>query len=339
MRFHTKSFNKSIDILTDKPIKTLIFMSLPISIGLVSILLFQIIDTYFVGKLGVQELTALIFSSSFFILINGLFSGLSIGVSIAVSQALGLKKRSKALKIIQTSMLFSLVLGILISWLSIVFIDPLFTLLGASEEILPLIRDYNIPILYGIPIFNMAIIASGCLRADGIVIKPEVFNIVIIVINILLDYTLIFGQLGMPELGIKGAAYGTVFSWLLMALGMFTFLFRNELLIFKKIKTYTNAFVLKEVKKISAPIILIQIIGPITFIYINFLLSKQSSLAVAAYGIAGRIETFFMVGIYALSIAIVPFIAQNFAAKQKSRIKNAISFGSNVTIFYDINLC
>ena len=86
----------------------------------------------------------------------------------------------------------------------------------------------------------------------------------------------------------------------------------------------------------GAPTIVTQIVGPFTLMYLTFLLARQSTLAVAAFGVAGRIETLLMIGILGVSTAMTPFIAQNSGAKKQQRIDEAIAFGGRASTYLGI---
>ena len=100
------------DLLKDKTYKVLISMSLPISIGMLSILLFQVIDTYFVGQLGAQPLAALGFTSTIYFLFVALFISLSVDVSIIVGKSVGQKARLKVKKTIRIAIAIGLLLSV-----------------------------------------------------------------------------------------------------------------------------------------------------------------------------------------------------------------------------------
>jgi putative MATE family efflux protein len=326
------------DILKDKTYKALTAMSIPISMGMLSTFLFQIVDTYFVGKLGGNALAALSFSSTIFFVLVGLFIGLSVGVSIIVGQAVGAGDHLKVFKTLKISIVLSFLLSVLFSVLFIVFIDPIFTFMGANSEVLPLIRTYTIPVLIGMPLLNTGVIMGGILRASGNITKPEVVMGVAGIFNLFFDYGLIFGKFGLPELGLVGAAYATVFSWFFVLLGMLILLFKDQLINFKTIKEYSTKSILSEIQKLSSPTIVTQITGPLTLMYLTFLLAKQSSMAVAAFGVAGRIEMLLMIGVLAVSTAITPFVAQNEGAKQHSRIDESIVFGGKAATYMGLLL-
>ena len=327
------------DILTDKTNKVLASMSVPISMGMLSTFLFQIVDTYFVGRLGAAALTALSFSSTLFFLFVGTFMGLAVGVSIIVGQATGAGEKEKVLKTIRIGIVLCLLLSALFCVLAIVFIDPIFSMLGATEVVLPLIRTYTIPLLCGIPLLNTGLLIGGILRATGNISKPEILMGIAGIINLVLDYGLIFGKFGMPELGLKGAAFATVMSWIFIVIGMFYLLMKDRLLQLTSSTKQSMSSIIFEIQKLSLPTIVTQVISPLTLMYLTWLLARQSELAVAAYGVAGRIETLLMIGVLATSTAITPFIAQNKGAEKISRIEQAIVFGGKSSTYLGVLLC
>jgi len=148
-------------ILQQKTNKALISTSLPISIGMLPTFLFQVIDTYFVGQLGANALAALSFASTLYFMMIGLFIGFSVGVSIIVGKAVGANGISKVRKTTLIGILLCLTSSTLLSSLGIVFIEPIFTLLGADEYTLPLIKEYTIPLLMGIPLLTTGILSGS----------------------------------------------------------------------------------------------------------------------------------------------------------------------------------
>ena len=79
--------------------------------------------------------------------------------------------------------------------------------------------------------------------------------------------------------------------------------------------------------------------GPLTLIYLTFLFAKQASEAVAAFGVASRIQTLLMIGVLGVSSAITPFIAQNIGAKKQSRINESIAFGGKASTYLGVLMC
>ena len=321
------------DLLKENTSKALLSMSIPISIGMLSTFLFQIVDTYFIGQIGTEALTALSFASTIYFLLVGLFIGFSVGVSIIVGNAAGKKDHAKIHKTIWIAMVISFLLITSIVALIIYFINPIFSLLGAESNILPYIKDYLIPLLLGLPLLTWGILCGGILRATGNVTKPEIIMAIAGVINIFLDYVLIYGKWGIPAMGIKGAAYATIGSWGFIISGMLLLLLRNKLLQLKINSSFTIRSIIREIFKLGTPTIVTQIVGPLTLMYLTYLLAQQSSMAVAAFGVTGRIEMVVLIGILGVSTAITPFIAQNSGANQFGRTEEAIVFGGKASTY------
>lgn len=328
------------DLIKDKTNKVLLSMSLPISIGMLSTFLFQVVDTYFVGQLGANALAALSFASTIYFLVVGLFIGLSVGVSIIIGTAKGANNNKKVNQTTVISILISIISATLFSLLGIYFVAPIFQLMGADATTLPLVKQYIIPLFYGIPLLTTGLMIGGILRATGNVRNPEIIMGIAGIINLVLDYGLIFGNLSLPEMGIKGAALATVFSWVFVFFGMFLLLIKDRLLTINIKETFASlTSMVKEIGKLGLPTIITQIIGPLTLIYLTFLFARQASTAVAAFGVASRIQTLLMIGILGVSTAITPFIAQNLGAKQHSRINESIAFGGRASSYLGLVVC
>ena len=311
-------------------------MSLPISIGMLSTFLFQVVDTYFVGQLGPDALAALSFSSTVYFLLLGLFIGFSVGVSILIAKSAGSGDQAGISVATSVGILLCLLMTGALSVLGLVFIGPIFGFLGASPEVMPLIAEYMIPLLSGFPLLTIGILVGGVLRSTGNIVKPEVLMAIAGLVNLLFDYVLIFGKWGFPELGIKGAALATVLSWVFVFIGMFSLLIKDQLLKLQDAVVMPVRQVVKEIFHFSGPTILTQIIGPFTLMYLTFLLARDSSMAVAAFGVAGRIETLLMIGILGISTAITPFIAQNSGAGKRQRIDEAIALGGRASTYLGV---
>ncbi len=148
--------------MIDKPVnKMLLRMAAPISLGMLSTFLFQIVDTYFVGKLGSDELAALAFSSSAYLLFLSVFMGLSVGVSAVIAKTIGSGHRDNARGLTMVSLGFVLVLSVALGFGARALIGPMFTGLGADATILPLIQTYMGILYLSFPFLMLGII--GCL--------------------------------------------------------------------------------------------------------------------------------------------------------------------------------
>lgn len=308
-------------------------MSVPIALGMLSTFLFQVIDTYFVGQLGGEALAALSFASTLYFLMIGMFIGLAVGVSILIGKAFGAQNQALIRQTTLIALVLSLLVSLLLARIGQISLIPLFRMLGAEQKILTMILEYLDPLLLGMPLLTVALVAGGALRATGNVLRPEILMAIAGVLNLLFDYLFIFGKMGFPEMGIKGAAWATVLSWIFVFVGMILLLQHKKLIQFRWPKWGIWKKTAIQVFNLSAPTIVNQMIGPLTLMYLTFLLARESAQAVAAFGIAGRIETLLMIGILGVSTALTPFIAQNVGAQRKERVEEAIVFGGKASTY------
>lgn len=314
-------------------------MSVPISIGMLSTILFQVIDTYFVGQLGAEPLAALSFASTVYFLLVGLFIGFSVAVSIMVAKAFGAKEIDKLKQILGLSLLISGLITVFLSWLGIISISSVFGFLGADEQTLPHVAAYMSILYLGMPLLAFGIIGGGALRATGNVKSPEVVFGLAGIINAVLDYAFIFGVGPFPQLGIQGVALGTLISWIFIFLAMTVLLLRDKLLILPHFRSLVHELpIFKEISRLGLPSIATQLVGPATLMFITYILGKEGGAAVAAFGVAGRIETLMLIGVMGVSTAATPFIAQNLGAKKHLRIDEAIVFGGKASVYLGIFL-
>lgn len=323
--------------MIDQPVnKMLLHLAAPISFGMLSTFLFQIVDTYFVGKLGSAELAALAFSSSAYLLFLSVFMGLSVGVSAIVAKTVGSGHRDNARALTMVSLAFVLILSVGLGFGARALIDPMFSALGADATILPLINTYMGILYLSFPFLMLGIIGSGAARAIGVTKETEIIFGIAGGINLVFDYLLIFGIGPFPELGLAGAAWATAMSFAFIFLGVMMILRRHGLVAMGPI---SGAFAgLKDILKFSVPTISMQILVPATGMLVTYLLAGYGSDAVAAFGVASRIEALAMIGIFAVSMSITPFIAQNFGADEHNRIDLAIIFAGKSSIYMGILL-
>lgn len=356
-----------IDLLGTPVNRALLSMSTPISLGMLSTFLFQVIDTYFVGQLGPAELAALSFATTAFYLLVGIFIGLSAGVSAVIGKSIGESDPIMIRRYAVLALLLSLLLSGAIALAGVLTIAPLFKLLGARPEIVVLIQRYMGLIYPGLPLLAFALVANGMIRATGNVRPPELAMAVAGVINLVLDYLLIFGIGPFPRMELEGAALATVVSWAFVFLISVFMVFRYRLVAVpfrvhqaeqniqddqnvqgrNEKQSGTGVFAngwtgvrraLYEILRLSNPSIAAQMLTPATAIFITVLLARSGSEVVAAYGVSSRVELLALIGILSVATALTPFIAQNHGARLATRIDQAIVFAGKASVYVGLLL-
>lgn len=327
----SKANAKSNALLVAPVNRTLLLMSAPISLGMLSTFLFQVVDTYFVGQLGGPELAALGFSATAYFLAVALFMGMAVGISSLVGNAMGQGDLHRARRYTTVALAVALAGAATLSALGLATLEPLFTALGADAALLPLIAEYMTVLYCGLPLLTIGIAGSAAIRATGDVKPPELVMGLAGVINLVLDYLLIFGHGPCPRLGLQGAALATVLSWGFVFVCIVIMLIRRRLLTFAAGDLRAE---IVQLGSLSTPAIATQIMLPITAMFITMLAARSGPQVVAALGVATRIETLLLVGISSVSVALVPFISQNSGAQRGERVDGAIAFAGKAAFYW-----
>ncbi len=326
--------------LLNRPVKkALVSMTAPVIIGMLITFLFQLVDTYFVGKLGTVELASISFAYPVYLLIVSLFIGIASGVSATVAKALGEKNKQKAKDLSTISLIIFMLITLAIGVAGYFTISPVFSLLGAKENTLPLIAEYMQVLYLGMFALVGTLIGNSALMAKGIMVKTTIIMGFGGLINLVLDYILIFGMGFIPAMELEGAALATVISWFITLVIMTTYLAKEDLLSFSQLRSVKKvSYQLREIFSISSPAVVAQLMNPVAIAVVTRLTSTSGDHAVAAYGIASRVEMLGLTGVLALSVILTPFTAQNFGAKRQDRLDQAIAYSGRMTVYWGIAL-
>lgn len=310
--------------LIDQPIPATLFrLTVPVVVALLLLLSFNLVDTYFVSLLGTKPLAAIGFTFPLTFAIISLNIGLGIGVSAVVGRLLGGQQQSRAKDCATLSLLISCGLVCLSSLFGYLLLDTLFGLLGATNDLLPLIRDFmKIWFIAGI-FLAIPMIGNSVLRGSGDTATPSKVMALGGAINVVLDPILIFGFGPIPPMGIAGAAAATAIAWFVCALVIVYLLRRRQLIHFRlpPIEQWVN--IIGSVFRIGIPAAGANMLTPLSNGVLTKLMSTYGAAAVAAWGVGNRLESVFTVVILALSMSLPPFISQNLGAGRSARIHRA----------------
>lgn len=308
---------------------------LPMIPGTLSIVLFNLADTYFVGQLGSLPLAAMSFSFPVVLISGGLSMGLGIGTTAHVSNALGAGDRESAKRISSQSHLLAFLIVLFLSAAGLLTIEPFFSALGADAETLPLIREYMTIWYSGLPFVVLPMIGINVLQATGDTKTPGIVLTLSVILNIALDPLLIFGIGPIPQMGIAGAATATVISRASSFLIVGYVIIRREKLLSLNFGNFRS--MLKEwgeVLFIGIPAAATNILLPISQGIITRIVSEYGTEAVAGFGAATRVESFALVLVLSLSMIITPFVGRNLGAGRGDRVRKAQLRGSQFSLVW-----
>ncbi|HCI88498.1 MAG TPA: MATE family efflux transporter, partial [Gammaproteobacteria bacterium] len=193
--------------------KSLIRMTMPMIIGMMMLFTFSLVDTWFISFLGTESLAAISFTFPITFTVMSLAIGLGIGASAVVAKCVGGSEYEKAKEAATVINYISLSLAVIVAFTLWLFMEPLFALMGASEELMVLIRQYMYVWFPGSVLVVCIMTGNSVLRACGDTKTPSMLMAAAGLANAILDPLLIFGVGPFPELGIQGAAWATVLAW------------------------------------------------------------------------------------------------------------------------------
>ena len=193
-------------------VRTLTSLAVPMMGGIFSVVAFNLADTYFVARLGTKELAAMSFTFPVTMILFGIAFGLMSGTTTIVSQAIGRGEPEGVRRIASDSLVLSFLVVLASASLGILTIRPLFYLLGASDEVMPLIEDYMTIWYLGIVFLIIPMVSNAAIRATGDTRAPALIMMLATGLNVVLDPILIFGWFGFPRMELEGAALATVIA-------------------------------------------------------------------------------------------------------------------------------
>ena len=278
------------------PSKAIIAMMTPMVIGLIVIIGNGLVDAYFIGQLGYAQLAAVSYAFPVWFVLGGIVMGLGVGTSSLASRAIGSGNKEVVKEIATHAMILSIVVGVIVITLGLSSIDMVFGLLGANEETMPYVREYMEVYYWGGLFMAVPMIGNSVMRAAGDAKTPSVLMASSAVINAVLDPILIFGWFGLPAMGVKGAALASVLSNVVFLIAALCILiFRDNLIQFANhsLKSIIESW--KKILHVGLPAIASNLIAPLSTALVTALISSYGQAAVAAYGLAGRLEACIIV--------------------------------------------
>ncbi len=316
-----KANDKKIYLLAQENVGiALLKLGIPTMIGMMISALYNLVDSYFVGKLGTAQIGAVsvVYPLSLVVLGLGLLFG--AGASSYLARLLGKGKKEEADKGASTALAASVLTGVVIVVFMLIFINPILKYLGATDSIMPYAREYAIPFISGLAINVFNITLNNIITAEGASFYGMIAMLLGGICNMFLDPLFIFSL----NMGVRGAAAATLISrlissaiyisYLLSGKSNFTFAFTN-------IRFEKKIFV--EIFKIGVPMLVYQILCSVAMTITNHEASIYGDSAVAAFGIVNRIITFGAQMLTGFLKGYQPFVGYNFGAGKPERVKEA----------------
>jgi putative MATE family efflux protein len=294
--------------------KTIFLLATPAVIENFFQMILGFVDTLFVSKLGLIEVTAVGVTNTILAVYFAVFMSVGVAANVFVAKYLGAGEKGNASLISQQSILLAVMLGIVFGVVSLFFAKPLLQLMGVADNVLTSAMTYFRIVSIPSILISLMFVLGSILRGSGDTKSPMKISIFINLINILLDYFLIFGVFFIPEFGLSGAAYATVIARFIGVIGLSFYLAKSNLFSFHR--NYWN--IQKEIQWkliiLGTPAAgerLVMRVGQVLYFGLIIALGTNTF---AAHQIAGNIEVFsYMIG-YGFATAATTLVSQKLGA-------------------------
>ena len=309
--------------LAEMPIRPLLYtMAVPLMMSLLVQSLYNIVDSIFVARLSETALTAasLVYSVQFLMIAVGV--GTAVGLNALLSRKIGEHKNEDACQAATTGLFLMILTSLIFSAAGIFLSDTIAGKMATDPKLQELCKQYlTINLVYCWGIF-LQTYGQRLLQAVGDTVLSMISLIIGAILNIILDPIMIFGLLGCPAMGIRGAAIATVIGQMTGAIAALLLnRFRNPV-IHVHLRNYHFKWQdVADIYRVGLPTIIMQAIGSIMTFAVNSILLPVSATAVAFFGIYYKLQNFLMMPINGLGQSAIPIVGYNYGGKKYERVQ------------------
>ncbi|HAT26335.1 MAG TPA: hypothetical protein DCS89_04920 [Gammaproteobacteria bacterium] len=281
----------------------------------------QLAEAVYLGMLGTEFLAAMGFAFPLTITLFAFAGGIGSGASSVIARAMGAGDHERAGLLVAHAQILAVLIGVMLAATGFIFAEHIVAALGAEGLVLQLTVEYLQVYMMGVPFFLLSIVGSTLLRATGAAASPGIIMAFGSLVQIILGPILIFGWLGIPAMGIAGAALAYVVSRVVSVMLYVVLLLRANLMRLE-LTGILNSWL--SIMHVGGPAIASGLVMPISMLVITRLLANHGHEVVAAYNVASRVETIAHMILWSCSSSAEPFIGQNWGARQYERVKRAL---------------
>ena len=305
--------------------KLLMRYAIPAIVAMTAASLYNMMDSIFIGHgVGSLGIAGLAVTFPFINLAAAFGSLVGVGASAVVSMKMGQKDLKSAEAVLGNVILMNIVIGSLFMAICLIFLNPILYFFGASEATLPYARDYMKIILYGNIITHVYMGLNEVMRASGYPQRAMAATLFAVAINGVLNALFIF----VFDMGIQGAALGTIVAQLLALIGViFHFCSSKSFIRFKRGIFHIKRHIIGAMLAIGLAPFLMNLCSCLVVLLINNgLKTLGGDMYVGAFGIINRISFLFFMIVMGFNQGMQPIVGYNFGAKQYDRVIRTLKY-------------
>ncbi|MSN25624.1 MAG: MATE family efflux transporter [Geobacter sp.] len=312
--------------LTSAPIPELVRrLAIPAGTGFFFNTMFNVVDTWYGGRLSTTSLAAMSLCFPVFFIILAIGSGISSGATAMIGNALGRKQPQEVRTYVLQSLTFAVIHALILSAAGLAFSPRIFMMMGASGEYLGQALSYINIIFIGCPFFLLNFVMNAILNSHGNTLPYRNFLIGGFFLNLALDPWFMYGGFGLPPFGLAGIAMATISIQCLGNFYMFSQLSKTGIV--TSLKPFELIPRLEEFRELFGqgfPSAMNMMTVSIGIFIITWYVGRFGEQAVAAYGIGTRIEQIALLPVMGLNISTLALTAQNYGAGRIGRIRETV---------------
>jgi len=333
--------SKSIKLTKDPIWFLLRKVTIPASVGSLFQTFYNLVDTWFAGKISAEAIGAIAKSFPIYFTIIAVGVGLGAATNALIGNSIGEKKERIASMYVAQSLIFALVISILVTLFGLNASNYLLGVMGSDTNGIILTREYLDIIFYGTFIVLIQISLNGTLNAQGDTKSYRNVLIFSFFLNIFLNPLFIWGYGFIPAFGIAGLAIATVISQLIGTIYLAYKVNNCKIRDYLKVKCFIPKLdYLKHITFQAVPVMFSMLFIGVGIFNILYFIGQFGDLAVAGYGAALRVEQVFLLPVIALNTAVLSIGGQNYGAKAYNRIRElytkALLFGASFMVIAGI---
>ena len=329
--------SKKINLQQDPIWSLLKKVTIPASVGSLFQTFYNLVDTWFAGKISAEAIGAIAKSFPIYFTIIAVGVGIGAATNTLIGNSIGEKKTRTASLYIAQSIIFALLISVLVTLFGLNASNFLLGVMGSDAQGITLTREYLDIIFYGTFIVMVQISLNGTLNAQGDTKSYRNVLIFSFFLNIFLNPLFIWGYGIIPAFGIAGLAIATVISQLIGTIYLAYKVNSCEIRKFLKLECFIPKInLIQNLTKQSLPIMFSMLFIGVGIFNILYFIGQFGDLATAGYGAALRVEQVFLLPVIGLNTAVLSIGGQNFGAKNYNRIRElytkALVFGSSFMV-------
>lgn len=296
--------------------------SVPAIVGMLVMATYNVVDTFFVAKLGSEAIAALSVAFPLQMLMGAIGIGSGMGAASLVSRSLGAENKEEAENALGQVITLALIFGLIIAVGGFFYLRPLLVFLGTTPDIIGLTEEYLLVITTGSAMFFLLMTLNNIVRAEGNPVLSMNMMIASAVANIILDPIFIF-TLGM---GIRGAAIATVLAKIIGIVMLFPYFISGKSVLRLRLSCLKLRWrTILNIYRIGLPAMVLQFSNNISLIVANVILARYGHIPVAVMGLIFRLQMFAILPAIGISQGLLPIIGFNYGAKKLDRVKDAFT--------------